>query len=138
MQGHRLPTSSMLLHQMITTTQEIRKTHFPHPELDRIHGQPTIDQTFKLYKQIKQNASSVRTSLGGGQHGFLAIVLTNQQWNSIPNVANFDRPTNPGPFQPPQQNRVTNADIALAKSRWETRLQNYNNCQHLEATLKTR
>ena len=45
------------------------------------------------------------------------------------------RPTNPGPFQPPQ-NRPTNTEIALAKARWETRLQNYINCQHLEATLK--
>ena len=120
---------------MTSSTPDFRKTHFPHPDLDRVHGQPSIDQIDKIFRQLKQNAASVRTNLGGGQHGFLPLVLTNQQWTSIPNTQEFVRPTNPGPFQPPQ-NRPTNSEIALAKSRWETRLQNYINCQHLEATLK--
>ena len=121
---------------MTPTTQDYRKTHFPNPELDRIHGQPTIDQIVKIYKQLKQNASSVQTTLGGGQHGFLPLVITRQQWNQIPNVVEFARPQHPGPFQAPQSTRTTNTELAVAKSRWEQRLHNYNTCQQLEAMLR--
>ena len=125
----------MITPQMPTHTPDFRKTHFPHPDLDKVHGQPTIDQIVKIYKQLQQNAASITTNLGGGQHGFLPLVITAQQWNAIPNIQPFVRPTNPGSFIPPT-GRVTNADVALARARWETRLQNYTNCQHLEATLK--
>ena len=41
--------------QMNSPTPDFHETHFPHPELDRVHGQPTIDRTLKVYKQLKQN-----------------------------------------------------------------------------------
>ena len=114
---------------------DYKKTYFPYPDLDRIHGQPTIHQLVKVFKQLKTNAASVPTSLAGGQHGFLPLVLTEEQWRNIPNSVAFDRPANPGPFQP-RQGRATNAEIALDKARWEERKQEYNTCQHLEATLR--
>ena len=120
---------------MNSSPPDYKKTHFPYPELDKIHGQPTIDQILKIYKQVKQNAASVPTTLAGGQHGFLPLVLTTEQWNNIQNVQPFERPANPGPFAP-RAGRVTNAELAIDKSRWENRVHNYNNCQNLEATLK--
>ena len=120
---------------MSSQLPDYKKTYFPYPDLDRIHGQPTIHQLVKVFKQLKQNAASVSTSLAGGQHGFLPLVLTEEQWRNIPNSVAFDRPANPGPFQP-RQGRATNAEIALDKARWEARKQEYNTCQYLEATLR--
>ena len=39
------------------------------------------------------------TTLGGGQLGYLALVLTEEQYDSIHNAEPFVRPTNPGDFQ---------------------------------------
>ena len=120
---------------MNSSPPDCKKTHFPYPELDKIHRQPAIDQILKIYKQIKQNAASVPTTLAGGQHGFLSLVLTTEQWNNIQNVQPFERRENPGPFAP-RAGRVTNAELAIDKSRWENCVQNYNNCQNLEGTPK--
>ena len=62
---------------MTSSTPDFRKTHFPHPDLDRVHGQPSIDQIVKIFRQLKQNAASVQTNLGGGQHGLMNDSLTN-------------------------------------------------------------
>lgn len=120
---------------MTNSTPDFRKTHFPHPDLERIHGPPTIEQILRLHRQLKQNAASVPCNLGGAQHGFLPLVITEAQWLSIPNVIPFERPLDPGPFtlQPARQ---TNAEVAMAKARWEQRKANYINYQHLEATLR--
>ena len=121
---------------MTSQIPDFKKSHFPYPELERIHGQPTIHQiVLRVYKQLKQNASSVPTTLRGGQHGYLPLVLTNEQWNNIPTVEEFRRPVNPGPFAP-RAGRATNAEVAIDKARWEHRVTDYNTCQHLEATLR--
>ena len=94
-----------------------------------------IHQIVWAYKQLKQNIASIPTNLAGGQHGFLPLVLTNTQWLSIPNAEAFVRPINPGPFTP-RAGRTANAKIAMDRTHWEQCLQNYQNCQHLEATLR--
>ena len=112
---------------------DFKQSYFPYQELDRIHGQPTLHQIVKIYKQLKENAASVPTTLAGGQHGYLSLVLSDQQWMAIPNAVPFIRPVNPGPFLP-RPGRATNADIAQDKARWKQRVADYNICQHLEAT----
>ena len=114
---------------------DFKQSYFPYQELDRIHGQPTLHQIVKIYKQMKENAASVPTTLAGGQHGYFPLVLSDQQWMAIPNAVPFNRPVNPGPFLP-RPGRATNADIAQEKARWEQRVADYNFCQHLEATLR--
>ena len=101
---------------MTSSPQDFRKTYFLYPELDHVHGQPTIHQIVQVYKQLKQNVASIPTNLAEGQHGFLPLVLTKHQWLSIPNVEAFERPINPGPFTP-RAGRATNAEIAMDKAR---------------------
>ena len=85
---------------MSTATPDFRKTYFPHPELERVHGQPTIDNIIRLHQQLKQNAASVPCNLGGGQHGFLPLVITNTQWNAIPTVTPLRTTKRSGTIQP--------------------------------------
>ena len=73
-------------------------THFQYLSLDKIHGQPSLESILHLFKQVKINAQSVPTTLGGGQLGYLALLLSNEAYNTIPNSTPFQRPTFPGPF----------------------------------------
>ena len=71
---------------------------FQYKELDRIRNQPTLDSLINLLRQVKINAQSVTTTLGGGQLGYLALVISETDYNTIPNSRPFVRPTHPGVF----------------------------------------
>ena len=76
-----------------------RTSHFQYQTLDKIHGEPTLDTLLHLFKQLKINAQSVPTKLGGGQLGYLALVIHPDDYNKIPNTLPFVRPTDPGVFK---------------------------------------
>ena len=42
-----------------------RERFFEYKDLDKIHGQPTIDSIVKCLRQLKRNAQKVSTTLGG-------------------------------------------------------------------------
>ena len=50
--------------------------YFEFPILDRIHNEPTYQTLKTLKKQLKANAITVVSDLGGGQFGHLGLVLT--------------------------------------------------------------
>lgn len=73
-------------------------SHFEYKELTKIVGEPTLDFILLLHRQVKRNAQSVPTTLGGGQLGYLALVLPPAKYDAIPSSTPFTRPTDPGPF----------------------------------------
>lgn len=79
---------------------DYRARFFEYKDLDKIHGQPTIDSIVRHLRQTKRNAQRVHTTLGGGQLGYLALVISTADYNTIPNSANFNRHTHPGVFSP--------------------------------------
>ena len=76
-----------------------RTTHFQYQTLDKIHGEPSLDTLLHIFKQLKINAQSVPTTLGSGQLGYLALTLTEDEYNEIPHATPFIRPTDPGVFR---------------------------------------
>ena len=76
-----------------------RTSHFQYQNLDKIHGEPTLDSLLHLFRQLKINAQSVPTTLGGGQLGYLALVLSAADYAAIQNTIPFVRPVDPGVFQ---------------------------------------
>ena len=74
--------------------------YFQHKVLEKILGQPSIETIAKLFKQVKGNALKVPTTLGGGQLGYLALVLDPTEYITIPGAGRFLRPTDPGTFTP--------------------------------------
>ena len=72
-------------------------THFEYPTLDKIHGKPTFSTLTTLKKQLKSNAQSVVSDLGGGAHGHLGLVLSPEEYTAVSNTA-YTRPDHPGPF----------------------------------------
>ena len=73
-------------------------SHFEYKELTRIKGEPTLDSILLLHRQIKRNAQSVPTILGGGQLGYLALVISTEKYDAILNSTPFECPVDPGQF----------------------------------------
>ena len=132
----------------LTPFKNYRTAYFQYPTLDKIHGQPTLDTILYLQKQIKINAQSVPTTLGGGQLGYLALVLPATSYDAIPNAARFQRPPDPGPFivqtrtPPTTRNtqatpiQITAAVVAQQKSAWDESKRIFNECQAVEQVLR--
>ena len=80
-----------------TSSVNYRETHFEFPTLTPIRGEPTADTLILLKKQLKSNAKSVPSNLGGGIFGHLGLVIPPDRYNLISNVP-FIRPNHPGPL----------------------------------------
>jgi len=66
-----------------------REVYFTHTTLYTINGNPTYTYIQHLYKQVKDNAVSVPSTLGGGRHGHLGLTTntaTNTRIASTPYV----------------------------------------------------
>ena len=73
------------------------ETHFNFPTLTPIRGEPTADTLIALRKQLKANAKTVPSNLGGGTLGHLGLVIPPARYGLLSNVP-FARPTHPGPL----------------------------------------
>ena len=125
---------------------------FEHKTLSKIHGEPDIDSLSQMFREVKRNSQKVKTTLGGGQHGYLALVLSNAAYTNIPGTTAFNRPTDPGPFDVEAPNptggvmtraqieegiaALTAADITRQKIKYDERLRLYNECQAVESALR--
>lgn len=130
----------------MTSTYNIKnyRSTFQYPVLDKIHGQPNLDTILSLLRQLKINAQSVPTTLGGGQLGYLALVLPNAAYTSIPNARPFHRPTDPGEFivTVPTTTRagastaISAAVVTQQKAAYDEKVRLYNECQAIEQALR--
>ena len=86
-----------------TMIPNYREMLFTYPDLTPIHGEPSYETLKTLHNQLKANARAVRTNLGRGNHGYLALVLTPEQYAIVSTVP-FVRPVHPGHLTiPPYQ-----------------------------------
>lgn len=72
----------------------------PHPSLTRIIGEPDYQSLDRLYKEIKANAFSIHSTLGGGNHGHLGMVLTPVAY-ARHSAAAWVQPVHPGTLNIP-------------------------------------
>ena len=111
-----------------------RTTVFEYVDLTVIHGEPTYETLQVMLNQLKANARSVRTSLGGGNHGYLGLLLPRDQYDVIAPNTPFIQPIHPGqleipPFQLPH---VTHQ--VMSTHAEQVRL--YNECYHVGQALR--
>ena len=72
-----------------------KSDYFPHETLTTIIGKPNYETLQRLKKQLKANARSVPSTLGGGQNGLLGLVLDLTEY-AIISVVPFVREPYPG------------------------------------------
>ena len=79
------------------TNIDYKNNFFPYPDLTRIIGEPTTASLITLHTQVKSNAQSVPSPLGGGENGHLGLVVTPEVYATlVPGNTPYVRPANPG------------------------------------------
>ena len=73
-----------------------KDSYFEHPVLTSIRGEPTYETLHYLKKELKANARSVPTTLGGGNHGYLGMILKPAEYFRIAPTDPFTLPHNTG------------------------------------------
>ena len=68
---------------MSASSINYRDTVFAHHDLTRIHGEPTFSALKLLTREVKANAMAVHSTLGGGAHGHLGLVLSPAQYADV-------------------------------------------------------
>ena len=51
---------------------------FPHPTMPKHNGMPTYETIQSVHQKLKANAASIQSELGGGAHGLLGLILSDQ------------------------------------------------------------
>ena len=68
-------------------------SYFKHKIHALIRGVPIHKILKRLKAELQANASSVETDLGGGNHGYLGLVTTDEEHATIPHMQPFVTPT---------------------------------------------
>jgi hypothetical protein len=79
---------------MTSTNIDYVKTYFDYPVLTKIHGEPTYESLQEIKDQLKTNAATVTSRLGGGANGHLGLVLTPLEYARV-NAIPYTRPEAP-------------------------------------------
>jgi len=107
---------------------------FPNPSLTPIIGLPTYAAIAEIHLLLNQNAASVDSDLGGGQHGHLALTVSAAVYATISAIP-FVAPINPGPH-PIQAPGATAAQIAEANRIHDATLRVWRQYQATDKALK--
>ena len=79
----------------------VKDTFFQHKVLTLINGQPSYESLVILSTELKANATSVPSTLGGGQHGHLGTMLSPTRYATIVGTIPWVNPAVPTEFVPP-------------------------------------
>jgi len=61
---------------------------FPHPTIEKSTEEPNYYSIKPVEKKLTRNVASIPTELGGGNHGFLGLVVTPQKHVNITHYFN--------------------------------------------------
>ena len=80
---------------MTTTRVDYASTYFPYKSPTPIQGEPTYKTLKRLKNELRANASSIDSNLGGGDHGYLGLVLTEVEYAKVVPQHPFEAPEYP-------------------------------------------
>jgi len=114
-------------------TVDYQSSYFKYKTPTPIRGLPIYSALKRLKTELQANASSVETDLGGGNHGYLGLVLTDAEYNSIPNTQPFVPPNYPPPLTIPSTATAIQALQMKENHNEQKRL--YYECKNVEKAL---
>ena len=101
----------------------------------KIDGQPNNKELTSFKKELSKIAASVPTSLRGGKHGHLGLVMKATDYTSISQGgAAFDIPTHPGAY--PATVSADPAAGAREEVEHKAKIREYEVCAGVEQALK--
>ena len=108
----------------------------PHPVLTQIHGTPDPASLQRLNNEIRANAASIFSRLGGGSLGYLGIVVKRSVYNRIASQA-FVPPTAPAATCPrPPGNNPSGTAITAARRVWDGERAAWEEYQTVQGLLR--
>ena len=118
---------------MTTIRIDYASTYFPYKTPTPITGESTFKSLKRLKNELQANASSVDTDLGGEDHGYLGLVLTENEYAKVVPNTSFIAPNFPGPLIIcPRTDIVETMNLREAHKR-DTSL--YRECREVEKAL---
>ena len=115
-------------------TIDYAASYFKYKTPSPIRGVPTYKALKRLKLELQANASSVETDLGGGNHGYLGLVLTDEEYATITGTQPFVAPEYPAPLViPPTATAIEALQLKDAHAE-EKRL--YLECKNVEKALQ--
>jgi hypothetical protein len=79
---------------MTASTPDELIAGFPHSSLAKVTGEPTLKELKVIRRLLNTHAMSIAPYEGGGRHGHLGIIMTNEEYFAIA-VDAFPVPVNP-------------------------------------------
>jgi hypothetical protein len=80
---------------MTASTTDKLIAGLPHSSLPKVTGEPTLEDIKVIQRLLNTNAMSISSYVGGGRHGHLGIIMTNEEYFAIAADV-FPVPDNPG------------------------------------------
>jgi hypothetical protein len=80
---------------MTASTPDELIAGFPSSSLPKVTGKPIFEDLKVIRRLLNTNAMSVSSYVGGGRHGHLGIIMTNEEYFSSAATV-FPVPDNPG------------------------------------------
>lgn len=102
---------------MTASNTDFKELFFEHKLIPRIEGEPTFTSLHNLLRLLKANTCSVPCTLGGGNHGYVGMLISAVSYHILAPGTPFIAPTHPGPLAVVPG--ATQYQIALAKSQHE-------------------
>ena len=118
----------------MTTNIDYTTLYFKYPVPTPIYGKPTNKILKRLEQELRVNASSVETDLGGGNHGILGLFLSNLEYAKIlPTPTWFVAPTWPGALV--INSAATAVEAIHAKEMYHEQIRLFRECKNAEKDL---
>lgn len=107
---------------------------FPKKELPKIEGEPTYAVINEMIQYLYGNAATVPTSLGGGTHGHIGLVMKPATYTTLSGTP-YEDPLDPG-AAPRYPAGSTHAIRDQIKANWEADKQVFDSHSSMMHALK--
>ena len=97
-----------------TSNTSFHNWYVEHKCLTRIVGEPTFSTIQLILLQLKVNTISALSTLGGGKHNYIGVILSPVTYETLAPMQPFELSGHPGILQ--IVHLVTQYEIALAKT----------------------
>ena len=108
-------------------------SYFKYKTPTPIPGAPSNKTLKRLKRELRANASSVESDLGGGDHGYLGLVLTDEEYATVAPTA-FNPPVYPAALTiPAGTDQVTALNL---REQHQEQKRAYYECKNVEKALQ--
>jgi hypothetical protein len=107
---------------------------FPHTSLPKVTGEPTFKDLNIIRRYLSTNAMIVSSYEGGGRHGHLGIIMTNDEYLALATEV-FTAPENPG-ATPVHPDNATASRISEANRAHKEEIRVYRTNNNVNQAFK--